>query len=364
MHQMLTQLKLARIREIHQEWFDRAAETQMPYPDFLRGLLQEELLAREENQLRRRLKDAGFPFEKTLDDFDFRLRPELNRQVFLRYLDERFITQGRALVLVGPTGLGKTHLSVAVGLALLKRGYTVRFTTVQALLTRVLRAPGLDGRARVLKPYHASDVLILDEWGYLPADPDIGPILYEVIATRYEKKATLITSNKSLTEWGRVLHDTALAAALVDRLLHHGEVYYLKGDSYRLRGKPRPAEAPATRPRDPRAENWAPSPRRLSGRPHRRPSRTAPAGSGGGASYPRIGEKKWRIDTENFQRQGPPAGRGPRRPVPRVSRSRRRSSAPPADRGARTDHDDGARVEREPPLHQRGEQRDRHGARA
>jgi DNA replication protein DnaC len=101
----------------------------------------------------------------------------------------------------------------------------VRFTTVQALLTRVLRAPGLDGRARVLKPYHASDVLILDEWGYLPADPDIGPILYEVIATRYEKKATLITSNKSLTEWGRVLHDTALAAALVDRLLHHGEVY-------------------------------------------------------------------------------------------------------------------------------------------
>jgi DNA replication protein DnaC len=229
MQQMLTQLKLARIREIHQEWFDRAAETQMPYPDFLRGLLQEELLAREENQLRRRLKDAGFPFEKTLDDFDFRLRPELNRQVFLRYLDERFITQGRALVLVGPTGLGKTHLSVAVGLALLKRGYTVRFTTVQALLTRVLRAPGLDGRARVLKPYHASDVLILDEWGYLPADPDIGPILYEVIATRYEKKATLITSNKSLTEWGRVLHDTALAAALVDRLLHHGEVYTMVG---------------------------------------------------------------------------------------------------------------------------------------
>lgn len=242
MHQMLTQLKLARVREIHQEWLDRAAESQMPYPDFLRGLLQEELLAREENQVRRRLKDAAFPFEKTLDDFDFRLRPELNRQVFLRYVEERFITQGRALCLIGATGLGKTHLSVAIGLALLKRGYTVRFTTVQALLIRVLRAPGLEGRAKILKPYHASDLLILDELGYLPADPDLGPILYEVIATRYEKKATVITSNKSLTEWGRVLHDSALAAALVDRLLHHGEVFYLKGDSFRLRGKPRAPE--------------------------------------------------------------------------------------------------------------------------
>jgi DNA replication protein DnaC len=142
---------------------------------------------------------------------------------------------------------------VAIGLALLKRGYLVRFTTVQALLSRVLRTPGLDGRAKVLKSYHASDVLILDELGYLPADPDLGPILYEVIATRYEKKPTIITSNKSLTEWGRVLHDSALAAALVDRLLHHGEVYYLKGDSYRLRGKPKP-DAPPTAETAPEGE--------------------------------------------------------------------------------------------------------------
>src|SRR5438067_1073090 len=174
---------------------------------------------------RHRLKDAAFPFE-TLDEFDFRLRPELNRQVVLRYLDERFITQGRSLVLIGPAGLGKTHLAISIGLALLKRGYLVRFTTTHALLTRVLRAGGLDGRAKVLRPYIQSDLLVLDEFGYLPADPEIGPILYEVIATRYEKKATIVTSNKSLTESGRVLHDSALAAALVDRLMHHGAVYY------------------------------------------------------------------------------------------------------------------------------------------
>ena len=255
MHQMLTQLKLARIREIHQEWLDRAAAEQMPYPDFLRGLLQEELLAREDNQVRRRLKDAAFPFEKTLDEFDFRLRPELNRQVVLRYLDDRFITQGRSLVLIGPAGLGKTHLAISIGLALLKRGYLVRFTTTHALLTRVLRAGGLDGRAKVLRPYIQSDLLVLDEFGYLPADPEIGPILYEVIATRYEKKATIVTSNKSLTEWGRVLHDSALAAPLVDRLMHHGDVYYLKGESYRIRGKPR-TESPEPLPDpEPVAEN-------------------------------------------------------------------------------------------------------------
>jgi len=200
MHQILTQLKLARIREINQDWLDRAAAEQMPYPDFLRGLLEEELLSREENQVRRRLKDAAFPFEKTFDEFDFRLRPELNCQVVLRYLADRFITQGRSHVLIGPAGLGKTDLAIAIGPALLKRGYLVRFTTAHPLSTRVLRAGGLDGRAKVLRPYIQGDLLVLDEFEYPPAGPGIGPILYEVIAARYEKEATIVTSNKSLTE--------------------------------------------------------------------------------------------------------------------------------------------------------------------
>ena len=120
---------------------------------------------------------------------------------------------------------------------MLQRGYAVRFLTVQALLNQVLARRDIDGRQRVLKPLLLADLLVLDELGYLSHPVEVGPLLYEVIAGRYEHKATIITSNKSLSEWSRVLHDSALAAALIDRLMHHGEVFYLKGESYRLKDK-------------------------------------------------------------------------------------------------------------------------------
>jgi DNA replication protein DnaC len=237
MQHLMTRLKLARVREVYESWLERAAQDGLSYRDFLEGLLHEEILAREENQLRRRLKLAGFPFEKTIEQFDFTYRPELKKQVILRYLEDTFITAGESLVLVGPAGLGKTHLSVAIGLKMLQRGYTVRFLTVQALLNQVLARRDIDGRQRVLKPLLLADLLVLDELGYLSHPVEVGPLLYEVIAGRYEHKATIITSNKSLSEWSRVLHDSALAAALIDRLMHHGEVFYLKGESYRLKDK-------------------------------------------------------------------------------------------------------------------------------
>jgi len=234
---LLTQLRLARIREVYGDWIQRAAEQDLGYEEFLRGLLEEEVVAREEKRWKRRVQQAHFPFARTLEQFDFRLRPELKRQVFLTYLQDAFITEGRSLVLIGPAGLGKTHLAVSVGYHMVQRGYEVRFTTAQRLLNQCLAAADRKARQRELQPYLRCDLLILDELGYLPTVPEIGPLLYEMIATRYEQKATIITSNKSLPEWGRYLHDPALAAALIDRLLHHGEVYYLQGESYRLRGK-------------------------------------------------------------------------------------------------------------------------------
>ena len=239
MDDLLRRLALPRIRLIYRDVIERAGREELSYSDFLRILLEEEVCAREENRLKNLMKKAKFPFEKTLEQFDFRCHPELRRQVFQNYLEESFVTQGKALVMIGAPGLGKTHAAVAIGIRMVQRKYDVRFITVQRLVNRVLEAETPREREKILRPYRRCALLLLDEFGYLMPEPETGPILYELISERYEKKATIITSNKSLTEWGKIIGDNSLASALIDRLMHHGDVYYLKGESYRLKDKPK-----------------------------------------------------------------------------------------------------------------------------
>ncbi len=236
--QQLTVLKLGRMRQVYAAWIEQAGTQQLGYGDFLEQLLNEEVVARQENQLRRRMTAAGFPYAATLEQFDFTLRPELKRPVLSRYCERGVVEQAGALVLVGASGLGKTHLAIAVGTRMVQLGYSVRFVTAQAVANAVLAAETRLARARVLEPLVKCQVLILDELGYLPLDAAVGPALYEIVAGRYERGATVVTSNKSLATWGELVGgDSALMMALVDRLLHHGEVFYLRGTSYRMRGK-------------------------------------------------------------------------------------------------------------------------------
>lgn len=234
----LAHLKLSRIREVYPQWISQAEQQGMGYGEFLDELLAEEVVSRQENQIRRKLKAAGFPFAATLEQFDFSLRPELKRAVMVRFFDSSFIEKAGALILIGASGLGKTHLAVALGTKMVQLGYTVRFLTAQQFANGVLAAPSRAEVERVLQPLIKCDLLILDEFGYLSVEPRLGPALYELISGRYARRATVITSNKSLASWGELVGgDTALMMAIIDRLLHHGEVFYLRGSSYRMRGK-------------------------------------------------------------------------------------------------------------------------------
>ena len=259
--QKLTQLKLGRMHAVVASAIAQAEAHQLGYGEFLDELLAEELLGRHENQIRRRLQQAGFPYMATLEQFDWQARPELKRAVMMRYFDSAFVEKAGGLILIGPSGLGKTHLAIAVGTRMAQLGYRVRFLTAQQLANQVLAAPNRAAVSAVLQPLLRCQLLILDEFGYLNGEPQLGPALYELVSGRYGKGATVITSNKSVGTWGEVVGgDTALMMAILDRLLHYGEVFYLRGASYRLRGKEAvvlPSTPGAERLRSPQAEGDA-----------------------------------------------------------------------------------------------------------
>ncbi len=259
--QKLTQLKLGRMHAVVASAIAQAEAHQLGYGEFLDELLAEELLGRHENQIRRRLQQAGFPYMATLEQFDWQARPELKRAVMMRYFDSAFVEKAGGLILIGPSGLGKTHLAIAVGTRMAQLGYRVRFLTAQQLANQVLAAPNRAAVSAVLQPLLRCQLLILDEFGYLNVEPQLGPALYELVSGRYGKGATVITSNKSVGTWGEVVGgDTTLMMAILDRLLHYGEVFYLRGASYRLRGKEAvvlPSTPGAERLRSPQAEGDA-----------------------------------------------------------------------------------------------------------
>jgi len=234
---MLKKLHLANTRRTWKETVDRAEKEDWSYRDFLALLVMEEVAHREQTRIMRSVRKAGFPFLKTIDEYDFSLRSNVRRGLFGSYLGPELISEGRNLILMGKTGRGKTHLAVAIAYRAIQNGFTAKFTTAAVLIEELSEA-GKEGKLRqALKEYISPAVLVIDEVGYLTYGPEAANVLFHVVNERHIlNRPILFTTNKSpFEEWGDALHDKDLAEAIVDRVLEKGRIVVLDGPSARTR---------------------------------------------------------------------------------------------------------------------------------
>jgi DNA replication protein DnaC len=232
-----TRLGLTHLTDVITQLVDRAEQAQMGYLDFVDLLLEEELGLREGRRFRNALKLSGLPHHKTLDQFDFAFQPELDTRKVRDLATLEFVRARSNVALLGPPGVGKTMIAVALAVAACQAGFSIYFTTLDDLVRR-LRAAEATGRFnRQLAAYLRPPVLVVDEVGYLPLDRAEANLVFQLVSRRYERGTTIITSNKSFTEWGGVLGDDVLATAILDRLLHHCDVLSINGPSYHLKDR-------------------------------------------------------------------------------------------------------------------------------
>jgi DNA replication protein DnaC len=234
----LADLKLLEIARGYREVLDEAGRKGSSLLEVLSLLIGMEATARQQRALERRIREARLPPRKTLAEYDFSFPKKIPKTAILRLFDCDFIDRRGCAVLIGPTGLGKTHLLTALGYVAAEKGYSVRYVRVVDMLNHLTTAQMNGTLGKALKNYTRPTLLLLDELGYLPIDKRGADLLFQVVAARYETGSIVLTTNRVFREWGTIFDvDNTLATAVIDRLMHHGEVVVIRGDSYRMKGK-------------------------------------------------------------------------------------------------------------------------------
>lgn len=238
--QLISKLKSLRLSGLAQVLEVRLQEAQandLAHLDLIELLVEDELALRKHRLIERRFKKAQLPAMKTIEEFDFSFNNQINKRQIFDLATLKFVRQKEDILLMGPPGVGKSHLAVAWGICAIKAGLTVIYKSAFDLIAELKEAEAIATRKALMKSLKETQLLILDDLGMKKLPADAAEYLMEIIMKRYETASTIITSNRPLEDWGKILGDNAATSAILDRFLHHAHVIKIKGKSYRLRNQ-------------------------------------------------------------------------------------------------------------------------------
>jgi DNA replication protein DnaC len=233
----LTTLKLDKMVEMLPSIISQGCNNQLSLVDALVALTEAEIKFKDDRARKVNISVSSFPYVKTIKDFDFTYQAQINKAQIEDLCSLRFLNDKSNVVFIGSPGVGKTHLATAIGVEAASQRLATYFINFSTLMQKIKKGIAENREEQVVKHYLKYSLLIIDEIGYLPIDKDTSYVFFQLIAARYEKRSTIITTNQPFAKWGEVFGDSVIASAIIDRLVHHCSVIKITGNSYRIKGK-------------------------------------------------------------------------------------------------------------------------------